>query len=71
MQILGIIILVTGIILMLVSKNISGKLPLNYQNGEDDDFLQLLQSMEKLIAGVGIFLMVIGVICILFLWATS
>ncbi len=65
MQILGIIILVTGIILFLVSKKISGNVPPNYQSGEDDDFLQLLQSMGKLVGGAGVFLVVIGVICIL------
>lgn len=65
MQILGIIILVTGIILFLVSKKISGNVPPNYQSGEDDDFLQLLQSMGKLVGGAGIFLVVIGVLCIL------
>lgn len=65
MQILGIIILVTGIILLLVSKNISGNLPPNYQSAEDDGFLQLLQSMGKMVGGAGVFLVVIGVICIL------
>lgn len=64
MQILGIIILVTGIVLILAARNVSCKLPPNYQDTEEDGFLQLLQSMGKLVGGAGGILMVIGIICI-------
>jgi len=69
MQILGIIILVTGIVLIVAGRNVSGNLPPNYQNTEDDGFLQLLQSMGKLVGGAGGILIVIGIICIVIgLW---
>lgn len=65
MQIFGFIILITGIILILVARNVSGNLPPDYHNTEDDDgFLQLLQSMGKLVRGAGILFIIVGVVCI-------
>lgn len=65
MQILGIIVLLTGLVLILVGRNLPRNLPPNYQNTEDDGFLQLLESMGKLVGGAGIVLIVVGVVCML------
>lgn len=64
MQILGIIVLLTGLVLVLVAGNLSHYLPPNYQN-EDDGFTELMQSMGKLLGGAGGVLIAIGIVCIL------
>lgn len=64
MLILGIIILVVGITLLIVGKNVARSLPPNYQGEESDDFLGLLLSTGKLIGGAGVIFLVVGVICI-------
>lgn len=63
MQILGIIILVVGIVLFIVGKNLTRYLPPNYQENDEDGFLQLLKSMGKLVCGGGIVFLAIGLIC--------
>ena len=65
MQILGVIIIITGLILILVGRNVAISLPANYQNDENDDLPQLLQSMGKLIKGAGIVFLVAGAVCVL------
>ena len=44
MNILAVILIVTGVVLMFVGTNLANHLPPNYQS-EDDDFLQLLLTM--------------------------
>lgn len=65
MQILGIIISVVGVVLLIVGTNVDKYLPPDYQKEEDDGFLQLLQSMGRLLGGAGIVFLVIGIIMIL------
>ena len=68
MEILAIIVIITGLVLLIVGRNVPRYLPPNYQE-EDDGFLQLLQTMGNLVKGAGVVLLVIGVaylfICIL------
>ncbi len=64
MQLLGIINLVTGLVLVLVGRNVSRGLPPSYQSENDDGFLQLLQSMGKLIGGAGVLFVIIGMVFI-------
>ena len=65
MQILGSIISVIGVVLLIVGRNVGKYLPPDYQKEEDDGFLQLLQSMGRLISGAGAVFLVIGIIIIL------
>ncbi|MDE6760358.1 MAG: hypothetical protein K2J90_06675 [Lachnospiraceae bacterium] len=65
MQILGSIISVVGVVLLIVGRNVGKYLPPDYQKEEDDGFLQLLQSMGRLISGAGAVFLVIGIIIIL------
>lgn len=69
MQILGSIISVVGVVLLIVGRNVDKYLPPDYQKEEDDGFLQLLQSMGRLISGAGAVFLVIGIIMFLLsLW---
>lgn len=63
MQILGILVMIVGIALVLVGKNLSRHLPPDYQQ-EDDGFLELLQSFGSLISGAGVVFLVAGMVCI-------
>lgn len=65
MNILGIIIMVVGMALVIVGRNMGRYLPPNYQEEEEDGFLPLLQSMGSLLAKGGIVFCVVGIICIL------
>lgn len=65
MQILGIIVLVVGMALLIVGRNVDKHLPPGYQGEEDDGFLQLLQSVGNLVSGAGIVFLIIGLLCIL------
>lgn len=64
MQILGIIVIVVGVALFVVGKNMHRQLPPNYEE-EDDGFLQLLLSVGKMVSGAGIVFVVIGLIFII------
>ena len=63
MQILGCILIIVGMVLIIVGRNLSKQLPPNYQENEEDGFLQLLQSMGNLVVGAGIILLIIGFVC--------
>ena len=63
MEILAIIVIITGLVLLIVGRNVPRYLPPNYQD-EDDGFLQLLQTMGNLVKGAGVVLLVIGVACL-------
>lgn len=65
MQILGSIISVVGVVLLIVGRNVGKYLPPDYQKEEEDGFLQLLQSMGRLLGGAGVVFLVIGIIMIL------
>lgn len=56
--------MVVGLALLVVGKNITRYLPPNDQGDEGDEFLQLLQSVGKLLRGVGIAILVIGLVCL-------
>lgn len=64
MMILACILIVTGLVLLVVGRNVTRYLPPDYQN-EDDGFRQLLQTMGNLIKGVGIVLLLAGVVCLI------
>lgn len=63
MEILAIIVIITGLVLLIVGRNVPRYLPPNYQE-EDDGFLQLLQTMGNLVKDAGVVLLVIGVACL-------
>lgn len=65
MQILGFIIIVVGLVLIIVGKNLARSLPPDYQEQEDDNFLELLQGMGSLLAKGGIVFCVAGILCII------
>ncbi|MCM1180604.1 MAG: hypothetical protein NC347_10140 [Clostridium sp.] len=61
MEILAVIMMVTGVVLLAAGKNVANHLPPDYQ-GEDDGFRQLLQTMGGLVRGAGVVLFVIGAV---------
>lgn len=63
MSILGLIIVIVGIALIIVGRNVAGNVPPNYQDDDDGSFLQLLQTMGKLIGGAGMVFLVTGLVC--------
>lgn len=63
MQILGILVIVVGVVLILVGKNVAGYLPPDYQDGEDG-FLQLVQSMGQQLRRAGLVFLAAGAVCI-------
>lgn len=66
MDILGIIIIVVGLALLIAGRNMDRHLPPDYRSDEDDGFLQLLRSMGRLMSGMGIAFLIIGLCCIVF-----
>lgn len=66
MGILGIIMIVVGVALMIVGRNVANSLPPNYQEEEDDGFLRLLQGMGKMISAAGILFILVGILCLIF-----
>lgn len=63
MVILAGIMIVAGLVLLMVGKNVSQYLPPNY-NGEDDGFLELMNITGRVIQVAGAVLVVIGVLVI-------
>ncbi|MDE6433767.1 MAG: hypothetical protein K2L07_06005 [Lachnospiraceae bacterium] len=61
MEILAVIMIVTGMVLLAAGKNVANHLPPDYQS-EDDGFRQMLQTMGGLIKGAGVVLLVIGMV---------
>ena len=66
MSILGIIVMVVGMVLVIVGRNMGRYLPPDYQAEEEDGFLSLLQSMGSLLTRGGILFCIAGIICILY-----
>lgn len=64
MLILAVILIVTGMVLLIVGRNVVKYLPPNVQT-EDEGFLQLLQTMENLVRAAGFVLLFLGAICLL------
>jgi len=64
MVILGLIMIVVGIALIFVGKNVTSYLSHNYQGG-DDGFPELMKSMGNLLAVAGVIFIIAGCICIL------
>lgn len=64
MQILGIILLITGAVLMLAGRNVAGSIPPHYDANEDDDFRALLGQVGKFLKMIGVLLIIGGMICI-------
>lgn len=64
MEILAVIMIVTGLVLLVAGKNVANHLPPDYQS-EDDGFRQLLQTMGSLVKAAGVVLLVIGAACLL------
>lgn len=62
MDILGIIIIIVGIALILAGRLTSRSLPPNYDANEDQGFLELLQSVGKMLAIVGIVFILGGIV---------
>lgn len=65
MKILGIIMIVVGVALLIVGRNVANSLPPNYQEEEDDGFLKLLQGMGKMISVAGIVFGLVGILCLI------
>lgn len=70
MAILGIIMIVVGLTLMIVGRNVANNLPPGYQE-DDDSFLQLLQSMGNLLKGAGVVFIITGLGCIVWFMMLS
>ncbi len=66
MGILGIIMIVVGVALMIVGRNVANSLPPNYQEEEDDGFLRLLQGMGRMLSVAGILFILVGILCLIF-----
>lgn len=66
MGILGIIMIVVGVALMIVGRNVASSLPPNYQEEEDDGFLRLLQGMGRMLSVAGILFILVGILCLIF-----
>lgn len=66
MGILGIIMIVVGVALMIVGRNVANSLPPNYQEEEDDGFLRLLQGMGRMLSVAGILFILVGIFCLIF-----
>lgn len=64
MEILAVIMIVTGLVLLVAGKNVANHLPPDYQS-EDDGFRQLLQTMGSLVKAAGVVLLMIGAVCLL------
>lgn len=58
--------MITGLALILVGRNIAGQMPPNVSQEADMDFLQLLQSMGKMIKIAGIVFEVVGVVMLVY-----
>lgn len=58
--------IVVGIALLIVARNVIGSMPPNYQNDDDGSFIQLLQGMAKLLSIAGILFLLAGVGCEIF-----
>lgn len=65
MKILGIIMIVVGVALLIVGRNVANSLPPNYLEEEDDGFLKLLQGMGKMISVAGIVFGLVGILCLI------
>lgn len=66
MGILGIVMIVVGVALMIVGRNVANSLPPNYQEEEDDGFLRLLQGMGRMLSVAGILFILVGILCLIF-----
>lgn len=66
MGILGIIMIVVGVALMIVGRNVANSLPPNYQEEEDEGFLRLLQGMGRMLSAAGILFILVGILCLIF-----
>ena len=66
MGILGIIMIVVGVALMIVGRNVANSLPPNYQEEEDDGFLRLLQGMGRMLSVAGILFILVGILWLIF-----
>ncbi len=66
MGVLGIIMIVVGVTLLIVGRNVANSLPPNYQQEEDDGFLKLLQGVGKMISVAGVLFILVGILCLLF-----
>jgi hypothetical protein len=70
MEILALIFIATGLVLLLVAKNVTNYLPPNYMGDasgqqSDDGFVELLQTMGRLVRGLAYVFFVIGVVCLM------
>lgn len=65
MRILATIVILTAIVLIFVGKGLAGYMPPGFDEG-DDGFLQLIKSVANMIVGIGIFLLVVGVLLIVY-----
>lgn len=65
MGILGIIMIVVGVTLLIVGRNVANSLPPNYQQEEDDGFSRLLQGVGKMLSAAGIAFILVGILCLI------
>lgn len=66
MKILGIIVIVVGIGLLFAGRITSRSLPPNYQEEQEDGFLELITTVGKVISGIGILFILGGIMCCFF-----
>lgn len=65
MKVLGIIIMVVGAALILAGRNVAGNVPPDYQGEDDGSFLELLQSMGKMLSIAGGLFVLAGLVCMI------
>ena len=64
MQILGIIAIVVGVTLILVGRSLHRYMPPDYNEDDKESVENALLSTGKMLGGIGVFFMVVGVVCI-------
>ncbi len=63
MEILGIIVIVTGIGLLFAGRITSRSLPPDYREEQEDGFLELLKTVGNVISAIGILFILGGLVC--------
>ncbi len=61
MRILGLIFVATGIIIVLVARSVTRQVPRDYDYDSDDGFLELLNSMSRLLKMAAYIIMAVGI----------
>ncbi|MBR1866332.1 MAG: hypothetical protein IJ801_07480 [Lachnospiraceae bacterium] len=64
MAVLGVLVIIVGVVLILVGRNMTRHLPPDYRE-EGDGFLELLQGMGNLLGRAGGIFVAAGIVCMI------